>query len=317
MSEKEETPPDQPKRCFVIAPIGSDGTPERIRSDQIFRHIIEPVVSSLGYIANRSDLDEKPGLITDQIIQHLLVDELVVADLTGHNPNVMYELAIRHAIRKPVVQIIAHNESIPFDLKNMRTIKLNHQDLDSVEGCKRRLGEQIRQVENDATQVDSPITTAILQMQLEESANPEEKSLALLMRQVSDMSLQLHGLVQSLTSVELGSSRTSGLLEDLLVMRLWELATHGFTLPETEPSAWHASLMLAFPDLKISPLEAVKAFRALQSRLDARDLTSNSHLMQHLRFELINAGSIPHVQTRDPENGGSADSGSCEQKLIS
>ena len=40
-------------------------------------------------------------MITSQVLQHVTEDALVVADLTGRNPNVFYELALRHAIRKP------------------------------------------------------------------------------------------------------------------------------------------------------------------------------------------------------------------------
>ena len=48
----------------------------------------------------------QPGSITTQIVDQILTAALVVADLTGHNANVLYELAIRHVVRKPVVQLI-------------------------------------------------------------------------------------------------------------------------------------------------------------------------------------------------------------------
>src|SRR5262245_11520148 len=101
------------KSCFVIAPIGKENSPERRRSDQVFKHIISPAAAACGYEAIRADNLSKPGLITSQIIEHLVTDQLVVADLTGHNPNVFYELAIRHVVKKPVVQIIQITESIP------------------------------------------------------------------------------------------------------------------------------------------------------------------------------------------------------------
>ena len=86
------------KSCFVIAPIGEAESDTRKRSDQVLRHIIRPAVEVCGYQAIRADEIDKPGVITSQVIQHVVGDPLVVADLTETNPNVFYELAIRHAI---------------------------------------------------------------------------------------------------------------------------------------------------------------------------------------------------------------------------
>jgi hypothetical protein len=88
------------KTCFVIAPIGEDGSETRKRSDQILDHIIKPAVTECGYTAVRADKIEKPGVITSQVIQHVVEDDLIVADLTERNPNVFYELAVRHATRR-------------------------------------------------------------------------------------------------------------------------------------------------------------------------------------------------------------------------
>ena len=62
------------------------------------------------------------GLITKAIIEQIISADLVIADLTGNNPNVFYELAIRHSYRKPAIQIIKGDIEIPFDVSNMRTI---------------------------------------------------------------------------------------------------------------------------------------------------------------------------------------------------
>jgi len=114
MSEHENAESQQPgksnevqKSCFVIGPIGESGSPIRSRADRVFRHVIQPAAAACGYFkVIRSDLDARPGMIGSQVINHLLDDDLVIADLTGHNANVFYELAIRHMVQKPVVQII-------------------------------------------------------------------------------------------------------------------------------------------------------------------------------------------------------------------
>ena len=78
------------KMCFVIAPIGEPDSDTRKRSDQILRHIVRPAVESKGYTAVRADEISEPGIITSQVIQHVVDDPLVVADLTERNPNVFY-----------------------------------------------------------------------------------------------------------------------------------------------------------------------------------------------------------------------------------
>lgn len=164
------------KKCFVISPIGDEGTETRRRCDQVLEHIIKPVAKECGYNTVRADQISEPGIITSQVIQRLLHDDLVIADLTGRNPNVYYELAVRHAVRKPVVQIIHHDEPIPFDVSPTRTIKFDYQDLDSVAYCKEQLKKQIQTVERDPSKVDSPISVAIDVQTLSQSTNPLEKS---------------------------------------------------------------------------------------------------------------------------------------------
>jgi hypothetical protein len=167
---------DQKGLCFVVAPIGEEGSETRTRSDQVLNHIIAPAAEECGYEALRADKISEPGIITSQVIQHLVDDPLLIADLTGHNPNVFYELAVRHAVRKPVVQIIQAGERIPFDVAGTRTIELDHRDLDSVARCHQEMVRQIRTVEKDVSQVDTPISVAIDLQSLRRSENPLEKS---------------------------------------------------------------------------------------------------------------------------------------------
>ena len=164
------------KTCFVIAPIGGEKSDDRKRSDQVLQHIIVPATKQCGYEAIRADAIGEPGIITSQVIQHLIEDDLVVADLTGRNPNVFYELAIRHAIKKPVVQIIQVGELPPFDVAPTRIISVDHHDLDSVANCQKELIKQIQAVEKDPSKVDSPISVALNIISLRGSENPLEKS---------------------------------------------------------------------------------------------------------------------------------------------
>ena len=149
------------KICFVIAPIGEPDTDIRRTSDQVFNHIISPAVKPRGYKPVRANHISEPGIITSQVIRYVVESPLVIADLTGRNPNVFYELAIRHAIRKPLLQLIKKGEEIPFDVAGMRTIQFDIHDLDNVEEAKQELVNQIKSVEEGKTKLDTPISVAL------------------------------------------------------------------------------------------------------------------------------------------------------------
>lgn len=228
MSKKEAT---TTKKCFVIAPIGEEGSEIRERSAKVLEHIIKPMVEECGYEGIRADEISEPGIITSQIIQHLIDDDLVVADLTGRNPNVYYELAVRHVVRKPIVQIIQAGESIPFDVAGTRTIHVDHRDLDSVADCKRELVKQIRSVEKDPSRVDTPISVAIDLEFLRKSENPLEKSSAEIISMLQDV----RSMVSDIGSVS-RRMRFDLRVFDELCIHFEHLATALDLLPSEDPS---------------------------------------------------------------------------------
>lgn len=183
-----------PKACFVIAPIGDEGSDTRLRSDQILRHIIEPVAAELGYSVTRADKICEPGVITSQVITHLLDDDLVVADLTDHNPNVFYELAVRHAVRKPIVQLIEDGQKIPFDVAANRTIQVDHHDLDSVQRAREQLKLQIENAAAKPEDVDSPISSAVDLKAFKQSEDPATKSNAEVLMMIQQLKVEVSQL---------------------------------------------------------------------------------------------------------------------------
>lgn len=112
-------------RCFVISPIGEPGGAERRRADEVLTHIIKRALSD-RYEVVRSDSIEQPGSIKTSLLKHVVEDPLVVADLTGQNPNVFYELAVRHATRKPIIHISEDPPAaLPFDVNDVRVIQFD------------------------------------------------------------------------------------------------------------------------------------------------------------------------------------------------
>jgi len=110
------------KHCFIISPIGDEGSNIREHSDDVFDFIIRPAMEELGIKAYRSDHIQSAGKISDQMFNSILNDDLCIAVLTFNNPNVYYELAIAQSAARPVIILIEKGHILPFDLKDLRVI---------------------------------------------------------------------------------------------------------------------------------------------------------------------------------------------------
>lgn len=177
--------------CFVISPIGAAKSETRKRADQVFRHIITPVVSAEGLTPLRADKLGKPGVITSQVIDHVVNAELVVADLSEHNANVFYELAIRHAFRRPLIQLISVEWELPFDLLGMRTVFFDLKDPDSIEEAKAELAAHLAAVRDDQDAADTPISLALDLKEMRSSGDLVARSLADIQTAIAELRADL------------------------------------------------------------------------------------------------------------------------------
>lgn len=156
MSEVNE----EKRKCFIITPIGE-------RNSSIYRHIegvIGTVIKPLLEKYNFSDIKaahqiNESGSINNQLISRILNDDLVIANLTGNNSNVMYELAIRHATGRPIIHICEEGTVLPFDLKGERTIFYTN-DIKGAKELEEGINEFLESIEYDKQYLDNPIYNA-------------------------------------------------------------------------------------------------------------------------------------------------------------
>jgi hypothetical protein len=101
-------------------------------------------------------------MITTGIIEHIRKCRLVIADLSMANPNVYYEIALRHACRLPIVQIRQEGERLPFDVKDVRTVTIDNTDLytfvPQMESFQSEIASLARSALENPSAVSNPIT---------------------------------------------------------------------------------------------------------------------------------------------------------------
>ena len=144
--------------CFVIAPIGEPESDVRKKSDQVLKYLIKRSLGS-KYLVERADQIGRPGIITFQIVQRIFDADLVIADLSDHNPNVYYELAIRHATRKPAIHIVSRGQDIPFDVQDMRFVPYDLSNPDSIEEACEQLSRNVEAIEK-GEKITTPVQIA-------------------------------------------------------------------------------------------------------------------------------------------------------------
>lgn len=171
-AKKEDVARKEKQRiCFVISPIGADASPTRRSIDGLVDAVVEPTLIELGFNVIVAHRMTNPGSITNQVIELLLSADLVVANLTELNPNVMYELAVRHAARKSVVAIAEFETRLPFDIADQRTIFYRN-DMAGVLELQRALTAAIEEALSDAAP-DNPVYRAA-QTQVIRAVEPED-----------------------------------------------------------------------------------------------------------------------------------------------
>ena len=156
------TPRDWSKICFYVTPIGEPDSEERKHSDLFISSLVQPALDELGLKVVRADQIGDPGLITTQVLEYLKLSKLAIADLSYLNPNVFYEVALRHALRLPVVQLIRKADKLPFDVNQSRTLVIDTSDIYSLipklQTYRSEIANQARKAIEDPESVGNPVS---------------------------------------------------------------------------------------------------------------------------------------------------------------
>lgn len=156
------------KTCFVIIGFGIKTdfeTGRRLNLDRTFENIIKPVFDELHILCYRACDLEQSGVIDKKIYENILKADFVVADISTLNPNAIYELGVRHALKPNTTIVIAEDKlKVPFDVNHVFIHSYKHLEDDigvtEAERFKRHLKNQVQKFMTEP-EIDSPIYTFI------------------------------------------------------------------------------------------------------------------------------------------------------------
>jgi O-acetyl-ADP-ribose deacetylase (regulator of RNase III) len=157
------------KTCFVIMPFGEkkDLDGKSINFDKIYKDFIKGAVAELGIKCVRCDEIAEAGWIHSKMFKHIFEADVAVVDITALNPNVFYELGIRHALNKHVTVLIRKaGTPTPFNIQGFQMLEYNPESPESIANGKQRICEFIKN--GLASQVvDSPVYEVLDNLKVE------------------------------------------------------------------------------------------------------------------------------------------------------
>jgi len=163
------------KKCFVIMPFGKkkdiDGT--EINFDNVYHQLIEKAVEELGVDCERCDEIPDTGAIHKKMFKEIFEADVAVVDITSSNPNVFYELGVRHALHKHVTLVIRKNsdQPIPFNIRGLNILGYDFETEEQLETARKRIRELV-QNGLDNQNIDSIVHDA-----LDDEVKVERKSI--------------------------------------------------------------------------------------------------------------------------------------------
>ena len=161
------------KKCFVIMPFGKkkDIDGYEVDFDRVYHELIYKAVKELGVDCERCDEIIGTGSIHKKMFRGIFDADVSVVDITSLNPNVFYELGVRHALHKYVTLVIRKNSSlpIPFNINGLTILGYDIDSDDQLERCRKKIRNHI-QNGLDTQGIDSIIYDTLDDLKVEKRA---------------------------------------------------------------------------------------------------------------------------------------------------
>lgn len=156
--------------CFVIMPFGG-------WFDDYYESVYCPAIDAAGLQPHRADDLYRPSTIVQDIWTYTKQAKLILADLTGKNPNVFYELGLAHGIARPAILVAESLDDIPFDLRALRVIEYNKNASNWGDLLKEKIEAAIKEVLRSPLEAVLPAFLNVRGGGAKTSVTPHEKDL--------------------------------------------------------------------------------------------------------------------------------------------
>lgn len=189
------------KKCFVLMPFSETKSCTEAEWTGIFENMIKPAVtgSRLGFECERAK--PRTGAFIKDILEGLNKADLVIADLTDRNPNVCYELGIRHTLKNRTILIAQNMDDVPSDLQSYWVV-IYEKDLTGASEFKRKVREILREMQKDPDKPDSPIADFLQLKNIDLIAHEKAANLKKLTALITELSYNINSVDAILDEVK-------------------------------------------------------------------------------------------------------------------
>lgn len=122
----------------------------------VYDEVIIPSCNDMGIDVYRADDMYRHSNVIRDIVEGIIYSDLVIADLTGNNPNVFYELGAAHALMRPVIILIQGTKNLPFDLRTHRVLTYTPEK-SQISNFRLRLSKTLKETAKIQIEPSSPI----------------------------------------------------------------------------------------------------------------------------------------------------------------
>ena len=240
-SAKSASPPaakSATDSCFTIMPFGG-------WFDDYYAIIYKPAIEAAGLSACRADDLYRPSAIVTDIWNYTKSSKLILADLSGKNPNVFYELGLAHALAKPAILIAESMDDVPFDLRALRVLEYNKNQPRWGDHLQTRIEKAIREVVAAPLEAVLPAFLTVRQDARPKPVSEQDKAFLEIKREMDLLRSEVsHVRMSSRREVEPDEAKDRirgylerGLSQDQIIRRLRDLGV---------PSGWVQSRIKEF-----------------------------------------------------------------------
>jgi hypothetical protein len=201
------TPTAPTETCFTIMPFGG-------WFDTYYETVYKPAIEAAGLRACRADDLYRPGTIVNDIWMYTQQAKIVLADLSGKNPNVFYELGLAHALAKPAILVTESMEDVPFDLRALRVLEYDKNRPMWGQKLVEDIASAIKEVLKSPLQAVLPAFLSVSDEAKPRSVSQQEKAFLELRREVDLLRREVAGASRYAPGPGVGPSEARALMTE-------------------------------------------------------------------------------------------------------